>query len=139
MVNNNTTYGISVWDNSLVLDNNCDYNGRGRSGPGILANGDFSRIEGNRCTRNDYGIYVGDWNLVVKNMATGNLLAQYLEAGANNKFGTITDDPTTAGPWDNFEYPLTAASSGKPTEVVLRKGAPHDRPRLVPASPTPAD
>ena len=54
-------------------------------------------------TDNDRGIDVDvTGNLIVKNSASGNTTNYDIAAG--NKTGTISTDPTTAGPWDNFSF-----------------------------------
>ena len=62
-----------------------------------------NRIEGNHVTANDRGIDVdSSSNLIVKNSSKGNT-TEY-DIGGGNKVGTTSTDPTTAGPWDNFDF-----------------------------------
>jgi parallel beta-helix repeat protein len=100
----NTGDGISVSLKCKVIDNTCYNNGyAGGSGAGIHAVSLQNRIEGNHVTDNDRGIDVDDVNnLIVKNSATGNTTEYDIVAG--NKVGTISADPTIAGPWDNFDF-----------------------------------
>ncbi|MHC4575495.1 MAG: hypothetical protein ACYS76_15445 [Planctomycetota bacterium] len=92
----------------LVISNNCVANGWGvGNGAGIHADdvgSDDNRIEGNHVTDNDRGIDVdGTGNIIIKNTASGNAGDDY-DIVAGNKVGTISTDPTTAGPWDNFDF-----------------------------------
>jgi parallel beta-helix repeat protein len=100
----NTGDGIRVRDGCKVIDNTCRYNGfLAGDGAGIHATSSGNRIEGNHVTDNDRGIDVdGADNLIVKNSAAGNT-SEY-DIVANNKVGTISTDPITAGPWDNFDF-----------------------------------
>lgn len=99
----NTGDGIQIGGSCTVSDNTCGNNGDGGNGAGIHTTGSQNRIEGNQVTSNDRGIDVDDVNnLIVKNSAAGNATEYDIVAG--NKVGTISTDPTTAGPWDNFDF-----------------------------------
>ena len=137
MANLNEWDGINVLHDCLVLNNDCDFNGRDLGGAGIYASGDYNRIEGNHCTRNDSGILVNDWNLIVKNKATGNLVYQYGHAvgAVNNKYGDITDNPETAGPWDNFSYGAKAATAGPLAPEDVGAVEREEGPPYVPEAP----
>ncbi len=95
--------GIVVYDDCMVTDNTCSENGyQDGDGAGIHAIGIYNHIERNNVTSNDRGIDVDDVNnLIVKNSAGGNTTEYDIVGG--NKVGTISTDPTTAGPWDNFD------------------------------------
>lgn len=100
----NTVNGIQVTEECNVVDNNCFWNGYfPGDGAGIRVAGTYNRIEHNNVTHNDRGIEVNDGsNLVVRNSAANNPTEYDIVAG--NKVGTISTDPTTAGPWDNFDF-----------------------------------
>ncbi len=98
-VDGNTDDGIVVGSRSLVRGNVA----RGNTNDGIQATGNENRIEDNESTTNGTGIRVdGTNNLVVKNSVSANNF-EYLFLGPNNKIGPISADPTTAGPWANFD------------------------------------
>jgi len=99
----NTGDGISAYRECNVVDNSCFFNGYGQGdGAGIHTTGVYNRIEHNNVTSNDRGIDVDDcFNLIVRNSAAGN--GTEYDIYAQNKMGTISTDPTTAGPWDNFD------------------------------------
>ncbi|MCA9311743.1 MAG: hypothetical protein KDA21_11095 [Phycisphaerales bacterium] len=74
------SYG-GLTDGSVIIDNQCDH-----------------------CLMEGFWLFASGATLV-RNRACGNNGggAQYSIA-AGNKAGAITSDPTTAGPWDNFEF-----------------------------------
>jgi parallel beta-helix repeat protein len=96
--------GILAERSSIITGNTCTNNGNaGGNGAGIHIIDPGNRIEGNNVVSNDRGIDVDDVNnLIVKNTASGNTVEYDIVAG--NKVGTISTDPTTAGPWDNFDF-----------------------------------
>lgn len=99
----NNVNGIQVSKECNVVDNSCLWNGYLGDGAGIRVAGTYNRIEHNNVTHNDRGIEVNDdSNLIVRNSAANNIVEYDIVAG--NKVGTISTDPTTAGPWDNFEF-----------------------------------
>jgi len=99
----NTSNGISVFDSCKVVGNNCYDNGYGSDGAGILASSNYNHIEQNHVSGNDRGIDVdGTANCIVKNTAVKN--ADEYDIVTGNKVGTISTDPITAGPWDNFDF-----------------------------------
>ena len=96
----NTDDGIRVGSRGLVRGNVT----RSNTNDGIEATANENRIEENESSQNGSGIAVfGTSNLVVKNSVSANLSFEYLIFGAGNKVGTISTDPTTAGPWANFD------------------------------------
>jgi parallel beta-helix repeat protein len=98
----NTRDGIGINSYCNVIGNDCYANGNGGDGAGIHANSNNNRIEGNHVSANDRGIDVDSGNnLIVKNSAVVNTTEYDIVGG--NKVGTISSDPTTAGPWDNFD------------------------------------
>ena len=106
IMNNTSSYnakdGIEAYSNCNIIANNCYKNGHDDDGAGIHITGSKNRIEQNNVTDNDRGIDVdSNNNLIVKNSAGGNTTEYDIVAG--NKTGAISTDPTTAGPWDNFD------------------------------------
>ena len=104
-VNFNDRDGIDIGHDCKVIDNTCSHNGSSidDDGAGIHATGSGNHIERNNVVGNDRGIDVDAAdNLIVKNSASKNDTEYNIIAG--NKVGTITTDPTTAGPWDNFDF-----------------------------------
>ncbi len=99
----NVDDGIQVTSGCHVVGNACDSNGTASGAAGVRATGAKNRIDANNVTGNGVGIAVEtEGNLIVRNSARENG-ANY-EIAEGNKVGPITDDPTTAGPWDNFEF-----------------------------------
>jgi parallel beta-helix repeat protein len=95
--------GIRVTYGCKVTDNTCYNNGIGGNGAGIHVLYTLNRIDRNSANANNLGIDVdGVNNLIVKNSAAGNTTEYDIVGG--NKVGTISTDPTTAGPWDNFDF-----------------------------------
>jgi hypothetical protein len=103
----NTDDGIEVSSFCRVTDNSCGINGLlGRNGAGIRVTGLDNRVDGNHLTLNVYGIKVEDvGNVIVRNSAvhSGTGPADDYVIVSGNKVGTITSDPSTAGPWANFQ------------------------------------
>lgn len=100
----NTGDGIQVHSRCRVTNNTCDHNGDGGDAAGIhlIDVGCCNYIEKNSLTYNDRGIDVDSTaNYIVRNCAMGNVGGNYAIVGGN-KVGSISSDPTTAGPWDNF-------------------------------------
>ena len=94
----NTDDGIRVVHRGLIRGNFA----WGNTNDGIQAIGNECRIEDNESTQNGAGIRVDGVNsLIVKNSVSGNSF-EYLVVGGN-KMGAISTDPTTAGPWANFD------------------------------------
>ncbi|AQT66980.1 hypothetical protein STSP2_00118 [Anaerohalosphaera lusitana] len=99
---NNVKDGIYAGNDCTVKDNNCFNNGLEGDGAGIRALSN-NRIQGNHVTGNDRGIDIDSTgNLIVQNSARSNTTAYTIVGG--NTVGSITSDPTTAGPWANFSY-----------------------------------
>ena len=93
----NNDDGIRVSNRGLVRDNIANNN----INDGIQSAAS-TRIEGNVVSGNGVGIrVVGINNLVVRNSAVENVMEYAIVGG--NKVGTISVDPTTAGPWANFD------------------------------------
>ncbi|MGH9869513.1 MAG: right-handed parallel beta-helix repeat-containing protein [Candidatus Polarisedimenticolia bacterium] len=96
----NTDDGIRVAGRSVVRGNTTNAN----TNDGIEASGNENRIEDNQSSSNGSGISIfGTSNLVVKNSVSSNLSFEYLIFGGGNQIGPISTDPTTAGPWANFD------------------------------------
>jgi parallel beta-helix repeat protein len=95
--------GIQVTSGCHVVGNTCDSNGAENGAAGVRATAARNRIDGNNVTGNGVGIAVEtEGNLIVRNSARENGVSYEIAEG--NKVGTITNDPTTAGPWANFEF-----------------------------------
>jgi len=96
--------GILMASDCRIANNTCDSNGYSTNdGAGIHTTSTDNRIEGNQVTDSDRGIDVdSSGSLIVKNSASGN--TTNYDIAASNKVGTISTDPTTAGPWDNFSF-----------------------------------
>ena len=99
----NVDDGIQVTSGCHLVGNTCDSNGTDNGAAGIHATGSSNRIDGNNMTGNTTGLAVdAEGNLIVRNSAAENGSNYGIVGG--NKVGTITSDPTSAGPWDNFEF-----------------------------------
>jgi parallel beta-helix repeat protein len=95
--------GIQVTSSCHVAGNTCDSNGAASGAAGVRATGARNRIDGNNVTGNAVGIAVEiEGNLIVRNSARENGVNYEIAEG--NKVGPVTNDPTTAGPWANFEF-----------------------------------
>jgi hypothetical protein len=93
--------GIVVGNDSVVEDcaaqNNQNY--------GILVAGNNARIDGNHCVGNNYGIYVGSFNVnnvIVRNSLIAN--TNDISVPVGNKVGPLVSDPTSssANAWANI-------------------------------------
>jgi parallel beta-helix repeat protein len=103
LVIGSTADGIRVDEDCMVIDNTCERNGESGDGAGIYVFGTRNHIEGNHVNYNDRGIDVDDVNnLIIRNSAVANTVEYDIVPG--NKVGTISTDPTIAGPWDNFDF-----------------------------------
>jgi parallel beta-helix repeat protein len=114
VVSYNEAGGIVVLSGATgcrVLNNTCNGNQNiiAGLGNGIAVYGSKNIVDGNTCMDNyECGIWVhqnASANLIVRNQASGNPTSNY--AGlSGQKAGTVTGDPTTAGPCDNFDLDL---------------------------------
>ena len=96
----NSDDGIRVANRCHVRANTAYLN----TNDGIEATGSENRIEDNESSLNGVGIAIfGSSNLVVRNSASANTNTEFMIVGGGNKVGTISVDPTTAGPWANFD------------------------------------
>jgi parallel beta-helix repeat protein len=103
--------GIQVGSGSRVADNTSNNNGVASSeGAGIRATSEGNRIDGNHVSGNDKGIVCNPAvnNLVIRNSAKGNPVANYDIAGGNPN-GEILSlftgaTITNVSPWANFSY-----------------------------------
>ncbi|MBK7406168.1 MAG: right-handed parallel beta-helix repeat-containing protein [Phycisphaerales bacterium] len=92
----NTGHGISFTTECDIIGNHCENNGVLGTGAGLYAapGSGRSRIEGNTCSSNDYGIKVdGSANLVVGNRCTLNTTNFQIATG--NRVATIVVLPTS--------------------------------------------
>ncbi len=116
-VSQNGLHGIFLSGSGVVSGNSCGDNGRLGSGGGITSGGSDSRIEGNTCVENDWGVRVtGTGNFIARNIASNNttvnwsisagnacLVVQTLPAGAiNGNSGGIS--PGSNDPNANYTY-----------------------------------
>jgi len=99
--------GIEAGGGCFVKNNQCDGNGYHGDGAGINVTSRNNKIIGNNVGINmdNGGILVTDTdNIIVKNSAQSTQTIPAYDIVAGNQVGTISSDPTTSGPWDNFEY-----------------------------------
>lgn len=82
----NEAYGIQVFGTNVVVNNTIMANGRTNVAHGILVQGNRNIIEGNHTVNNTgYGIRVsGIYNVLIKNVATGNTSGASYVAGGND-------------------------------------------------------
>lgn len=77
--------GIATLGSCVVRNNSCNSNGRLTAGAGIFTSATKSRIEGNSCVDNTYGIRVtGSLNFITRNTASGNTTFNW-DISANNR------------------------------------------------------
>ena len=92
--------GIRVVRGCLIKDNNVG----GCNPNGILVLSDEGRIIDNLLQNNTFGIELATGgNLIVRNSALGNGVDFAIPA--QNLFGPVSTDPTTASEWANFQFP----------------------------------
>ena len=90
-------HGIHATGDSVITGNTCDGNTIG-----IVAVDSGSRVEGNNVTDGTTGIMVtAAGNIVVRNSVS---CTTDFDIVPGNKVGGISSDPSTAGPWDNFDF-----------------------------------
>lgn len=124
LVARNYSDGIRAYGNCRVEANNCGKNGSISSldsgtygyGSGVRLSGSANRIEDNNLADNDYGIYVessGEGNLIVRNSASGNVMADFTTSASGDYMGYLYDSTDLSGgntgfvadnPWSNFEF-----------------------------------
>jgi hypothetical protein len=112
-VRSNVADGINIFNQCLILNNDCSLNGNGAGdGAGIHAVGTDNRIECNNCAGADRGIDVDvAGNIIVKNTCAGNTTDW--DIAANNVFGPIVD---RRAPGSGAVLGFSAASSLGSTE-----------------------
>jgi parallel beta-helix repeat protein len=92
-----------------IIGNFCDGNGFGTTTSAILVTGAGSRVEGNICVNNKAGFSVGGNNLVVGNIARGNVVVNFNFIGNGAGLAPVVDVsggaavPVTQG-LSNFVY-----------------------------------
>ncbi len=116
-VSQNGLHGIFLSGSGVLTGNYCGENGRLGAGAGITSGGSDSRIEGNTCVDNDWGVRItGTGNFIARNIASNNttvnwsisagnacLVVQALPAAAiNGSSGGIS--PGSNDPNANFTY-----------------------------------
>lgn len=83
-VSQNGLHGIFVSGEGLATGNFCGSNGRLGAGAGITAGGSNSRIEGNTCIENDWGVRVtSSGNFIARNIASSNTTANWNVVAGN--------------------------------------------------------
>ena len=103
----NGNSGIVVVSNCQATENTCTGNGTGAGQAGLLTTGAGNRVEGNSANQNNgQGFQInGAGNLVIRNNACSNTVADYAIAAGNN-FGQILLSPGAAfvnsNAWANF-------------------------------------
>jgi hypothetical protein len=99
----NEIAGIRATTNTYLLSNVCYENGTNTAGAGVLVQGRGNRLDRNHAGNSPYGYrIVGDSNIVTRNTAALTSTASLLATGAGNAVGPVTNNPASAGPWDNF-------------------------------------
>jgi len=105
-VSANAGDGIRVYGDCLVINNNCQNNGKEGDGAGIHSVFYDNRIDGNTCTDNDRGIDVDNaGNFIVKNSCSGN--GNNYDINGTQTIGpiiTATGTITSENPWANFSF-----------------------------------
>lgn len=107
VVQNNAAGGIIIDSNCQATENTITGNGSGAGQAGLIANGSNNRVEGNSANHNNsHGfLIIGAGNLVVRNNACSNTVADYQIASGNN-YGQILVAPgagfASPNAWANF-------------------------------------
>jgi len=103
-VRTNGIDGISLFQNSLVLNNICLSNGTTAVGAGIRAQNVGNRIEGNQVNSNDTGIDCDvAGNLVIRNAARSNT-DNYGQIVGGNDVGPIGTAAASTSPFANIAF-----------------------------------
>jgi cysteine-rich repeat protein/parallel beta-helix repeat protein len=107
VVQNNASGGISIGSNCQATENTLTGNGSGTGQAGLVASGSQNRVEGNSANfNNGQGFLInGTGNLVIRNNACSNTIADYQIAAGNN-YGQILLSPgagfANSNAWANF-------------------------------------
>ena len=103
-VNQNLASGIRTTSNCLIAGNVASLNATGLTNQAnIYVTATDNQIMDNTVTGGGPGIKTtSGFNLIVKNKVT--LSIPPFDLALNNKTGSITNDPTLAGPWANFNF-----------------------------------
>jgi len=110
----NGNSGIVIESNCQATENTCSGNGAGAGQAGLLTTGSGNRVDGNSSNQNNgQGFQInGSGNLVIRNNACSNTVADYTMAAGNN-YGQILLSPGTAfvnsNAWANFGCGIQAA------------------------------
>ena len=103
----NGNSGIVIASNCQATENTCTSNGAGAGQAGLLTMGAGNRVEGNSANQNNGQGYQinGSGNLVIRNNACSNTVADYSMA-AGNSYGQIVLSPgagfINSNAWANF-------------------------------------
>lgn len=115
----NLQHGVRAEGGGVVTDNYCRSNGGPSAGAGIYVAGEDTRVEGNYCAGNHYGVRVTTpGNLILRNACSGSVTNFEIVAG--NRYGPIINitaatTPAASGnsapsqmastdPWANFAH-----------------------------------
>lgn len=115
----NGQHGVRAEGGCVVTDNYCRSNGGPSAGAGIYIAGDDTRVEGNYCAGNHFGVRVTTaGNLILRNACSGSVVNYELVAG--NRYGPIVNITaggaaaaggnsavstlTSTDPWANFAH-----------------------------------
>jgi parallel beta-helix repeat protein len=99
--------GIVAQGDSVILNNRASFNGRGgaeAAAAGILITGSGSRVEGNHVRdTTGVGIKAGLGDVIIRNTAGNNSVANYDPASGNN-FGPLQNPSTATNPMANVQF-----------------------------------
>ena len=115
----NAQHGVRAEGGGVVTDNYCRGNGGPSAGAGVYVVGEDTRVEGNHCTGNHYGVrVVSAGNLILRNACSGSVTNFDIVAG--NRYGPIVNITaggaaaasgnaavstlTSTDPWANFAH-----------------------------------
>lgn len=115
----NMQHGVRAESGCMIVSNLCRSNGAASAGAGVHITGEDSRVEGNNCVGNHYGVrVVSAGNLLMRNACSGSNTNFDIVAG--NRYGPIVNitaatAPSASGnsapsqmastdPWANFAY-----------------------------------
>jgi parallel beta-helix repeat protein len=93
-----------VSSNCYVRGNNAFANGFVFTNSAYVAAGDGNRIDQNHASSADIGFEItGVDNLVIRNSSSDNISSNF-HVVPGNAAGSVSGDPDSANPWDNFEF-----------------------------------
>lgn len=93
----NGQHGVRAEGGCVVASNTCRSNGGPSAGAGVHVSGDDTRVEGNSCVGNHYGVRVlHPGNIVLRNTCSGGAVA--FEIAAGNRYGPIVNITAATAP-----------------------------------------